>query len=290
VTAATPSAPPGWYPDPWRVAPARWWDGITWTGFTTAPEPAPAYRSAPALALAPAALPQARDDLRGGGIALLGFFGGQALGLLFALLAIAVGARAHTVPALLAGQAGLWSGLFLAAYVVAHRTPGGSFADLGFLKATAGETGLGIAIGFGGLFVAVPFAGLLQHLFPDDGGTAFVSGHVSYAYAAATAAIACVGAPVVEELFFRGVVQSVLTRSLGSSPAILVQAILFGLAHFQVGMTFNQAAVRCGTVAVLGCFLGWLRMRTGRLGAGMAAHATNNVVVTLLTFAYLASH
>jgi hypothetical protein len=23
-------APPGWYPDPWRLAPQRWWDGIGW--------------------------------------------------------------------------------------------------------------------------------------------------------------------------------------------------------------------------------------------------------------------
>ncbi len=24
--------PPGWYPDPWRMAPWRWWDGTSWTG------------------------------------------------------------------------------------------------------------------------------------------------------------------------------------------------------------------------------------------------------------------
>jgi hypothetical protein len=22
--------PPGWYPDPWQQAPARWWDGYQW--------------------------------------------------------------------------------------------------------------------------------------------------------------------------------------------------------------------------------------------------------------------
>jgi uncharacterized protein len=24
--------PPGWYPDPWRQAALRWWDGTAWTG------------------------------------------------------------------------------------------------------------------------------------------------------------------------------------------------------------------------------------------------------------------
>ena len=52
-------------------------------------------------------------------------------------------------------------------------------------------------------------------------------------------------------------------------------------------MTMNQAVVRCGTVAVIGLFLGYLRNSTGRLGAGMVAHATNNLVVVLLTIAAL---
>ncbi|MEZ5216686.1 MAG: PrsW family glutamic-type intramembrane protease [Ilumatobacteraceae bacterium] len=37
ITAPTPSA--GWYPDPWRVAAWRWWDGRNWTGHVSG-EPA----------------------------------------------------------------------------------------------------------------------------------------------------------------------------------------------------------------------------------------------------------
>ncbi len=33
----TPQTPPGWYPDPWFVAPWRWWDGTQWTGSLTGP-------------------------------------------------------------------------------------------------------------------------------------------------------------------------------------------------------------------------------------------------------------
>lgn len=29
--------PPGWYPDPWRQAPWRWWDGGAWTPHTSQP-------------------------------------------------------------------------------------------------------------------------------------------------------------------------------------------------------------------------------------------------------------
>lgn len=36
-----PAAPPGWYFDPSCEAPLRWWDGSSWTGFVSRPEPAP---------------------------------------------------------------------------------------------------------------------------------------------------------------------------------------------------------------------------------------------------------
>jgi hypothetical protein len=31
------AAPPGWYPDPWDPAMARWYDGVQWTGYTQQP-------------------------------------------------------------------------------------------------------------------------------------------------------------------------------------------------------------------------------------------------------------
>jgi hypothetical protein len=33
-------ASPGWYPDPWRRAPFRWWDGGSWTGRESGSAPA----------------------------------------------------------------------------------------------------------------------------------------------------------------------------------------------------------------------------------------------------------
>ncbi len=38
---------PGWYPDPWRVASWRWWDGIVWTPHVAGPPPGTGVASRP---------------------------------------------------------------------------------------------------------------------------------------------------------------------------------------------------------------------------------------------------
>ena len=43
--------------------------------------------------------------------------------------------------------------------------------------------------------------------------------------------LAVVGAPLVEELFFRGLLQGAFTRRIGAVPALFITAIIFCFAH-----------------------------------------------------------
>ena len=280
--------PPGWYADPWRVSAYRWWDGTTWTGHVAAGH----YPTASVVYAPPRpALPRARDNITGGWIALLSFVGAIAFSLLFEYAAIAAGASKHSLAIDIVGHIGLWLGLAMAAYIVTHRIAGGTLGDLGLRKLTGQEIGLGVAVGFGGLFAVAQLIAVLRNLLPPDNrgirSYIFVAPRPSAVEMVVIALLVCVGAPFFEELFFRGVIQGVLTTRIGAIPAIFVQAVLFGSAHFQIGMTANEAIVRITAVSILGCGLGWLRHSTGRLGAGMVAHATNNAVVVFLTFVIL---
>jgi membrane protease YdiL (CAAX protease family) len=282
--AAYPTAPPpGWYPDPWQQATRRWWDGIAWTGYLR--------NEVQTTAVAPT-LRRARDDLTGAGVALLGFFGAFALAMIFSFVATTiVGLPDDSVAVTVISMSGLWGGLFMAAWIVTHRRPGGSLHDVGFYAPRPKEIVLGIAIAFLAIYVEARVLAVLRELLPPDnnglGSNVFVAHTPSPMAIFVTALLVCVGAPIFEELYFRGVVQGILTHRCGVIPAIIIQAVLFGCAHYQFGMTATQATVRIVAITIVGLFLGWLRQHTGRLGAGIAAHATNNIIVVLVTIAML---
>jgi uncharacterized protein len=77
---------------------------------------------------------------------------------------------------------------------------------------------------------------------------------------------------IPEELFFRGWVQNLLERRLGRLPALLVTAVLFGLAHFNKrAVHFNWRYVVMAALA--GIFYGRAWRQQRRVGASGITHA-----------------
>ena len=85
-------------------------------------------------------------------------------------------------------------------------------------------------------------------------------------------------APIVEELMFRGLGYSLLVP-FGVVPAILIVGVTFALAH---GLLNAFPAL-----AVFGCALAWLRMKTTSVYPGMIVHGTFNALALI---AAAASH
>ena len=86
------------------------------------------------------------------------------------------------------------------------------------------------------------------------------------------------GAPVCEELFFRGVFFQGL-KAQGGPPlrALIISAVVFSAFHLDpVGFLARME---------LGVLFGWLLLRTGSLWPCILAHAANNLVSTGLFFA-----
>ncbi|MBD0330359.1 MAG: CPBP family intramembrane metalloprotease [Thermoleophilia bacterium] len=132
--------------------------------------------------------------------------------------------------------------------------------------------GWGSAVGLGfALFVGVAlFAAAVDPILGASEEQGFVPEAWDRERAAPFAANFVLAAgvfPVVEELLFRGVGYSLLTR-FGASAAIVVTAVLFGLAHGLV----NALPI----LVVFGLGLGWLRRRTESVLPCVLAHAAFN--------------
>jgi membrane protease YdiL (CAAX protease family) len=82
-----------------------------------------------------------------------------------------------------------------------------------------------------------------------------------------------------EEVLFRGYMQSQLAARF-RSPLIwlLIPALLFGFAHFDVATAGDNVWVVVGSAAVFGLIAGDLTARTGSIGAAWGFHFANNVV------------
>jgi membrane protease YdiL (CAAX protease family) len=89
-----------------------------------------------------------------------------------------------------------------------------------------------------------------------------------------------VGAPIVEELFFRGALQRALIRRIGSAPGIAVTSVVFALLHLSGHVSAGSAITLVAELTAFGVVLSLLALRTGRLGAGIVAHAAFNAVAT----------
>jgi membrane protease YdiL (CAAX protease family) len=85
---------------------------------------------------------------------------------------------------------------------------------------------------------------------------------------------------VPEELFFRGWLQNLLERRMGRTAALIVTAVLFGLAHFNKRTTgFNWRYVLLAAVA--GLFYGRAWRSERRVGTSAVTHATVDSIWSL---------
>jgi len=231
-------------------------------------------------------MPGAPNSARWGlGEVAAAFLAGTILSVLLATAAQPAGYRpgqGTPIPLIVtaAGLVGLWIGLCGGALYVSRRLGSGRLATELGLRLRWPDVGAGVAAGLLSSYVLVPllylpFAqfvpGLRRRLeTPAKQNTG--GAHGTFEVAVLFLLLA-VGAPVVEELFFRGMLLRSLARRFGSPAAIVASSAVFGLAHFE--------ALQLPALMLFGLVLGLLAHRSGRLGPGIVAHATFNAVTVL---------
>lgn len=97
----------------------------------------------------------------------------------------------------------------------------------------------------------------------------------------ATTLMVVVLIPMIEEVLFRGFLQSSLRGYLSSWSAIIICSLIFALFHFSLSQGMNNFNI-LGSLFFLSLFLGFLKERQGNLLAPIAMHATFNGISVVM--------
>ena len=280
--------PAGWYPDPSGSAEQRYWDGTDWTdgvarGGVVTEEPLPAEGADDAWDEWRDAHVDQRVEWPGPTVAMAvaGWVLAMVLGAIGAVIATAAGFG--PLGTLILAQGALWIGMLGTCWFVSHRYGSGDIGQdyrLAFWRKDAGwGLLLSIVARVAVVVVMVGFA-----LLGDD----FVEAprqlpelDRNAANIAALVLVTVVGAPLIEELFFRGLVQRALETVLPVALAIGLQAVLFGAIHAMPGAGVANLPLVVAITAS-GAVFGFAAWRWRRLGPGIAAHAFFNLVPTVV--------
>ena len=205
---------------------------------------------------------------------LIGMFSAVVIG---GLWMAATDQDATDMGTLAVAQMGLWFGL-LGAPLYAARTKGsGSLVrDFG-LVARARDGVAAIPIGVVCQLVLVPLIYLPLQSIVDvdelDEPARELADNAHGIGVVVLAVVLVVGAPIVEELFFRGLLLRSLARRYGDGWALAGSSFGFALAHVQ-GLQFPA-------LLAVGVVFGRLAQRAGRLGPSIFAHGAFNLVVVI---------
>jgi uncharacterized protein len=174
-----------------------------------------------------------------------------------------------------------WIGFGLWPLVTTRIQGNGATLDLGF-SLRPGDLLWGLGGGIAALVLGTAVSWLTEKLFGSFGsaaGDALAKTDGSRWVVYAFALCAVVGAPIFEELCFRGLAFAALARSAARRgiPAVpfatIGSALLFALVHLE--------PVRIPVLLTIGLVLSLLRARTGRVGASIVAHGLNNLVAVV---------
>ena len=143
--------------------------------------------------------------------------------------------KGPSLGSLLSTLTALWLGLVGAAVLTSRFKGMGSLREDFGLRMERGDVLPGLAIGIGCQLLLVPLVYLpVKLLNPDLDLTEearTITGLARGPGLVVLALFLVVGAPLVEELFFRGLLQRALTRRLGARWGVGVAALVFGVAH-----------------------------------------------------------
>ena len=181
------------------------------------------------------------------------------------------------------GLVGSWAGMVGYLVLVARwKGQGSVIKDFG-LRFRWFDPLLGIVAGFVTVIVVALVVTGVANLFgapPGENADTVFQDKSNLTLVIITALMASIGAPLVEELFFRGLVLRSIEKRLGPIVGVIGSATIFGLLHYPGGNTGSAVSLVVG-IGVMGTVFALLTRWQGRLGPSIFTHMTINTLASV---------
>jgi membrane protease YdiL (CAAX protease family) len=229
---------------------------------------------------------------------LLGLLAGIVASAVFAVVAAVVTGEATTVAegsttgagaTVIAGMVGQWVGMVGYLFFLSRKKGQGTFRDdFGLRWNGWADIGWGVLIGVGSIITIGIVISAVAALFGTEPGSnteAILDSTGSDIGRYILVVFASFGAPLVEELYFRGLALRAFERRLGPALGIVLSTLVFAVLHVQSGSAGETVSLIAG-IFVLGAVLAAAVRWRGTLVVSITAHLTLNLTSSI---AFLAS-
>lgn len=303
--------PPGWYPDPYRFNWLRYWNGTQWTENSAPAQQQHTQQHLPQYP--PQYLPQTvypeTQKVKSWGL------GDVAVGFGIFFLASGILVVLTLLIAALSGpdslanisENGITGGGFASIAIIIASGIGSATAFLGVplyatyfkgkksltkdfgLKFKLADLPLGLGMAAAGMLASVAVTVTSQSIFGENvtntGGlpTSF-SGPNIILIAVMLIVVAGI-IPVVEEVFFRGLMLKAVEKRYSTKAAIITTSIVFGFAHLGGATSLGGVVSIPIVTGIYGLIFALAAVKTQRIGSSVIAHIIINTTAVVALFA-----
>jgi membrane protease YdiL (CAAX protease family) len=124
-------------------------------------------------------------------------------------------------------------------------------------------------------------ASVAMRLIPGDSGSNYLAPFLAYSLFGKFIFIifVCFLLPVIEEIYFRGLLYPIISRNIGYKTGVIITLTLFTLIHCP---SLNEIL----PIALLGALCTWLVHRSGSVIPGILAHSAGNCVWLIIALRF----
>lgn len=165
-------------------------------------------------------------------------------------------------------------------YLVAKFRGLGLVRDWGFSFKWKEDIPLGAGIGIACIIIGSALSNFVARILgvntEEASNTSILTDNASEPWIIGIILMVVIGAPVTEELLYRGLLLRILEKQFNLVSAVVLSTVIFAVVHYQSNNTFDQNLVLFASIGTVGAILGVVTARKGRLGPAIIAHFVFN--------------